>query len=146
MTTSHKQSSGLRTKIDRIPSLRFLRRTKLVFLHALRHQFRRFDMRAFAVLSLTALGLDSASAAKYVICDNDWSGSASFIPPLIYINAGYEVGDLLAILNTGPWDYHKHRRHLYEATSFACFALLGDRKFDLDSCCGRRYITPPQYI
>lgn len=50
----------------------------------------RFQMQIFALLVIVVSHL-TYTLAKYVICDNDWSGSASFIPPLIYVDAGYEV-------------------------------------------------------
>lgn len=46
-------------------------------------------MKSF-LLSLAGL-VASVTGSKFVICDNDWAGSASFIPPLLYLNAGYEV-------------------------------------------------------
>jgi hypothetical protein len=51
-------------------------------------------------------------AQKYVICDNDWSGSASFIPPLIYLNAGYEVcsnsGGVQTLVMVDSGNYHQY--------------------------------------
>lgn len=49
-------------------------------------------MKAFTFFSNFLFAVSVAVAQqKYVICDNDWSGSASFIPPLLYLQAGYEV-------------------------------------------------------
>lgn len=73
-------------------------------------------MRLSFLLSFTARATGFATAAKYVIGDNDWSGSASFIPPFIYLNTGYEVC---------PFPNHAYRRFSESQLALETLSCIG---------------------